>query len=621
MEKYRINELFVSPATKDQALFASPKSDQIFVLPHLFVNLFLKCKDFKSMEEHARHIWRELSFSEKRTYMKPLIQAHFQKFEEVVIKPNLFPTLLAQILELHKETPLFLSETQLRKMSQNNAKKEINTDTKVTSVGIVTCDRPNNLKLGLVGFIKNAAEHKHSIRFVVCDDSRTQIQRDEYLKILTEIKENFPQQKIDYVGLKEKQVWIDSLSQMGVPADVIQFAIMGDREIGATYGANRNTLLLESAGEMFVSSDDDVLCEIAASPQMTSGVSLQSQKKTEYAVFESRQAALHSVKFENIDFLNMHNGILGRRLSDIISQTDSLSTIHTEYMESNMLHPIRHGRAKVWATFPGIVGDSGSNSNHFYHFFEDENLKRLTESKEKFERSMLSREVYRHAKQLTIEPARSCMTTILGLDNRDVLPPFFPIFRNEDAIFAHLLGLLHDGALFAHLPWLFHHSPPDVRKALSAAVVDPSFGLEEALRTVLKSFSLNTSWTDLSEKYMAAGDHILRFMSMPRDEIKEYFRCNFWQSQAESILVYESAIEKNKKKAPRYFLEDLKKIRDKKKSVLGKVIPLVDESLIEKFGLESAEQKNMELIIKYGELLKWWPDIIKKAKLIRKKNA
>jgi hypothetical protein len=52
------------------------------------------------------------------------------------------------------------------------------------------------------------------------------------------------------------------------------------------------------------------------------------------------------------------------------------------------------------------------------------------------------------------------MATVCGLDNREMLPPYFPVGRNEDGIFGAIVHRCCPHAYFAHLPLSLLHFPP-----------------------------------------------------------------------------------------------------------------------------------------------------------------
>ncbi len=63
----------------------------------------------------------------------------------------------------------------------------------------------------------------------------------------------------------------------------------------------------------------------------------------------------------------------------------------------------------------------------------------------------------------TVGDGRFCQGAILGLDHRDLLPPFFPVGRYEDGVFRTTLRALDDAALFGHVPSALVHEPATER--------------------------------------------------------------------------------------------------------------------------------------------------------------
>ena len=58
----------------------------------------------------------------------------------------------------------------------------------------------------------------------------------------------------------------------------------------------------------------------------------------------------------------------------------------------------------------------------------------------------------------TITDSGYCMALNLGLDNRHLLPPFLPVQRNQDGVFAAVLTLCGSGCT-GFLPWMVLRAP------------------------------------------------------------------------------------------------------------------------------------------------------------------
>lgn len=96
-----------------------------------------------------------------------------------------------------------------------------------------------------------------------------------------------------------------------------------------------------------------------------------------------------------------------------------------------------------------------------------------------------------------------------GLDNRALLPPYFPLFRNEDLLFGMALQFLHPDSLMLDFPWALPHIPMKERRW------DTS-DLDRAA-----SFSFQTfSWYHISR---ASSNHLSADTEMRLQALGRYF--------------------------------------------------------------------------------------------------
>ena len=56
------------------------------------------------------------------------------------------------------------------------------------------------------------------------------------------------------------------------------------------------------------------------------------------------------------------------------------------------------------------------------------------------------------------------LSQMTGVDNRELLPPYFPLFRNEDFLFGENLQFLHPNSLMVDFPWALPHLPLEERQ-------------------------------------------------------------------------------------------------------------------------------------------------------------
>jgi hypothetical protein len=106
----------------------------------------------------------------------------------------------------------------------------------------------------------------------------------------------------------------------------------------------------------------------------------------------------------------------------------------------------------------GVLGDSGIGATG-YLFVDAESQKRLTRSEPEYLAAVRSRQVLRAVRRTTISEGTSCIAVNLGLDNRSLLPPFIPVQRNSDGVFARTLRLCFADGYLGYLPWAVLHDP------------------------------------------------------------------------------------------------------------------------------------------------------------------
>jgi hypothetical protein len=94
---------------------------------------------------------------------------------------------------------------------------------------------------------------------------------------------------------------------------------------------------------------------------------------------------------------------------------------------------------------------------------EPETRRRLLKSEEDYRLALRSREVLRQVRSAAVCHGSPFMSMFFGMDNRTLLPPYFPLGRNEDGTFGYLVGRCLEGSYSGYLPWSLVHDPPTWR--------------------------------------------------------------------------------------------------------------------------------------------------------------
>lgn len=326
-------------------------------------------------------------------------------------------------------------------------------DASISILGVPTCNRPEMLRHCLTSYIQNHQQHGRESVYVVADDSTHPGVRTEYKRITNAIAATC-NVTVVYFGLEDKLLLAQKLIAGGVaPADVIKFALFDSERTGLpTHGANRNALLLKTAGEAVLMVDDDTLCRQAAPPLRQDAVQLAEElpftPTHPYSawMFPNSSAMMESLRFEDREIFASHEALLGK------------APCHAEAADGHH----RNGAA-VRVTVGGVAGDCGWAAP-WHWAFVGESLERLTASEETYRTHSASRTLLRVVTQPTItNRTRNSLGLFTALDHRRLLPPFMPVGRGEDTIFWATLARTLPRALIGYVPSAVLHLPSEKR--------------------------------------------------------------------------------------------------------------------------------------------------------------
>ena len=121
---------------------------------------------------------------------------------------------------------------------------------------------------------------------------------------------------IVYAAADQKRELATALTADGaIPAETIDFALFDPEGCGRSTGANHNAQLLCTAGEAFLSIDDDTTARLGPVPGAEAGLTLLSEYQTPPTrYFPDRAAAHAALSFEDRDAVAIHEALLGRRV-------------------------------------------------------------------------------------------------------------------------------------------------------------------------------------------------------------------------------------------------------------------------------------------------------------------
>ncbi len=595
-ERYCRAQTVSLPVGSNETFVHALESGSGLLLDTAVAELLAYCDTFESAREHALNICRHLGLADRDV---DVIERH-----------------VIDLAERGVLVPLsgLMGACEARAAANREAPQSI------ASTVIVTRDRPALAARSLNDLIDNHRRTGRDTSVVVLDDSPDSDMRQRYRHELGAVSRRAGVEVL-YAGREEKRRFVDALVGPGhFPAAIIEFALFGSQEWELGDGANRNACLLHTIGEASLSVDDDTRFRIAAAPDAGGGLVISSvADPTEFQFFPDRDATLDAVAFTDEDPLVQHERLLGRHTDTCIAEFTRVAGVRMGSVSSRLLTSIQSGRGRVRATMTGIVGDCGASSRSHYLTLEGPGLDRLLSSEPGYEELQHSREVVRIAPTWTITDRRLFMTTAVGLDHTELLPPFCPVLRNADSVFGATLRRCSDDWLIGHLPWGIEHAPAGTRRFETDPCATPCrVFASDVLRQCLTAYPRGPARLDPPDRLRDLGRHLQGLASLDSADFDEFVRVARWRRLGAWIARLESALAAHPD-APSVWREEIMRcIRVAQESLLTSGIEAANSTLAN--GHRQGGGRIQRLVHQFGELVEHWPDVCAAVQELRERE-
>ncbi len=490
----------------------------------------------------------------------------------------------------------------------------------ISTLGVITRNRPEALLRCLDSYMTNARTHGRSIDFTVTDDSRAPEMVEKNRQALVSLRARYGV-NISYAGPDEKKRFAEALKREGAAdPEILDFALFDPEAVGHTAGANRNALLLATLGKMFVSVDDDTECFVAPVPDSRPDSLAFSSRSdpTETWHFDSRESALRASPFSERDFISLHEDLLGRDLGDCAARS---TRTNLDRMDARFLRALMEGYGRVRISQIGLIGDCAMGSSLWILGNEGQTKERMLRSEPDYRTAASSREVIRGVTVSTVSNDRFFMTYGAGFDHRSLLPPFMPVNRFQDGIFAATLQKVLRFGGIAHLPWAVLHAPLGSRE-FSPQDVWREAGLvfsHDYIMHALDSFEISPAKPEGKERLRALGRHLVDLGSMEATEFDDFLRRTVWMEAGAWIHRMEQDLERHQAMAP-YWAEDVRKMLDQQRHMLSQPDLLVPGDLSQGRTSEEACALSQRLVLRFGRLLETWSEIVESARAMQNRG-
>ncbi len=579
------------------------------VLPASIARLFRTCRGLNTFQGFAENCLKSLSTAQRWKVLRPIIRYYEERYSRVLVGPDWQKAMLAGIFEVFAKEDLFISFEEWASTLEKNRAQRIGSASQISTVGIITCHRPESLKRSTFSYMANCQKFERRPTFDICDDSKDSkmIAENKYWLCQAQKKYGLP---VHYVGLDEKRQMKEVLVKADIPDELAEFTLFDTENSHYSYGANCNALYLKRAGEMFFVTDDDTVCQLTRSPDYRA-ISRWGGHENPLSVwfFKDREKTLESCSEVQVDFLSEHESWLGRHLCDALQEPLRLNQMDLSEIGASAVFDVLQNRGQIVLTHNGLFGDSGSNSPRAHLFSRGAQLDRLLQSEDHYRQSFESREILKVASSTTLVPAQVCMSTFYGADNREPLPPFLPMYRDCDSVFGFMNSLIQPDHYYAHLPLAHLHDPPEQRRYFGVeSSVNEWLAASTIVILALKTFKPVTPSLGRVEGLKRVGQMLIDLGSLPFGDYQGLVLNWRKQERAEECGSLELALAAGRS-GPAFWKRDIEKLRELSRDLLTKPLALAPPPMVKTMGQIEAERFVQLTIKKFGQLVFWWPEM------------
>ena len=323
-------------------------------------------------------------------------------------------------------------------------------------IAIITCDRPTALSR-LLDSMVNVVDLGNVARFYVIDDSRSDDNQQKNAEIVAARAKRLGFD-ITHFGAHAARKLVDRLvAELPEHEEPIRFLLDRSRWADAySPGVARNYAQLLSVGHPLIVFDDDTLCRLYRAAFRETRVTF-GETPRQAAFFESHETQAVVPPASGWDPVKEHLRCLG------LTVPEALGALRDEHFVSHSFVTARPDFAaglrrdsRVLMTELGAVGDPGTTNYDWIGEVPPASLDLLLKHPEQMRLALAKAYCWTGVNRFSFT-ASATMSANTGIDNRQLLPPYFPVNRNEDKLFGETAAFLHPGSVTVDYPLAILH--------------------------------------------------------------------------------------------------------------------------------------------------------------------
>lgn len=477
-----------------------------------------------------------------------------------------------------------------------------------SKVCVLTCDRPEALERLLESMLRVKQMSKHEALYLI-DDSRSAANREKNLALVEEFNLRCAKSMVYFGHQQQSKLLNDLLAELPRHREGIEFLIDAKAwPTQQTYGRARTLALLLSADCRLVMLDDDVLCQSVAPMEAAAGLAIETGRSAGF--FESTEHLMHSAQDLPFDPITGHLQFLGQNLGHVISKIGGTVADGVDLRGADALILRSIGTNEpVISTQSGSWGSTGTLSPHWVLNLDEPSIERLVNSSLGMKDALERHCHWFGTRQHTLRKS-SFLSQVVGLDNRHMLPPYFPAFRGEDVFFGAMTEYLHPRCGSLEYPWAVPHLPTDERDGLSLrAPIALSGGINTFARILLSHIDHRDTRTPEARLLELANVAEALGEKSAQDLLVDY-RLDLARTHAYQLNQYVGIREKAKELPSVNWQAYTKRAVEEVQSALGETqnIQSISSELAAKDD-EEVLQEFRSLAKSWAKALRAWPDL------------
>jgi hypothetical protein len=336
--------------------------------------------------------------------------------------------------------------------------------------------------------------------------------------------------------------------------------------------------------------------------------------------FENRESLRQGARLTSGDPLGPHERLLGRDVRACVSSSlDAGGQVEVLSRTPAFLKQADSSGPRVVVTLNGYAGDCGWQMPTPYLLVTGASFDRLTASERHYRAACGTREVVRVVSQPTIaDSSNNLMAGFMGLDTRELLPPFPPTGRGEDVLFGLLLSLCLPGACIGHLPWAMLHSPIDARHFPPGALVRGVLGIDllTVVAACLDSIAATGLPADAAGRMRSVGQQLQHIGSMPPDAADRFLRREVMKTVRRRMAALEERLAGTRGE-PSFWAADVREVLRSLTHASRQSTYHLPVEYSQQTGQTVTIDRTLSYLRRFGALLDAWPDLVKSSRMMR----